>query len=62
MEQLSLTLLYEPTADLRELRANRWSYESPSLADWFARVEALPEFKVVMGRQPVGCEVLQEDV
>lgn len=62
MEQLQLTILYEATPDLASIKTKLWSLDCASAEEWFARVEVLPEFQAVMGRQPVGCEVFQEDV
>ena len=61
MEQLSLTLLYEPTPELRALQATLRSDDRASLAGWFARVEALPEFQAVLGLTPTGCELVQHE-
>jgi hypothetical protein len=62
MEQLRVTLHYEPTDDLRELQTALWSQECASFAAWCARVEALPGFAAVLGRRPVGCEISQDEV
>lgn len=63
MEQLDCTIYYEPTPELRALQVNIWSYDSVSLAQFFARVEALPEFRLVTGAHtPVRAEVDQENV
>ena len=61
-EQLSLTLLYEPVPELRERHAVLWSHDCASPAEWFARVEALPEFQAVLGLAPTGCELVQNEV
>jgi hypothetical protein len=62
MEQLQLTILYEPSQELTAVETNLWSIDCASMDDWFAQVEALPEFRVVAGRRPVGCEIFQENV
>ncbi len=62
MEQLQLTIRYAATPELEPVSTSLWSYDCASVAEWFARVEALPEFQSVIGRQPLDCEVTQEDV
>lgn len=62
MEQLQLTILYEPTPDLAAVETNLWSLDCASVDEWFARVEALPEFHAAMSGQPVACEIFQDDV
>lgn len=62
MEQLSLTLLYEPTEALREVETNLWSYDFAGLDEWRDAVQALPAFAAVAGQQPVGSEIEQSEV
>ena len=62
MEQLQLTILYEAAPELAAIETNLWSFDCASTDEWFARVEALPEFRVAADRQPVGCEFFQEEV
>ncbi|HEU4566040.1 MAG TPA: hypothetical protein VFS05_15375 [Gemmatimonadaceae bacterium] len=62
MEQLQLTIFFEPDAELRTMAMSLWSANCGSVEEWFARVEALPAFAAAFGRAPVGCEVMQETV
>jgi hypothetical protein len=63
MEQLHCIIYYEPAAELRTLNHNLWSSHCASLADFFAQVEAMPEFQVPTHRHtPLRAEIDQEDV
>ncbi len=45
MEQLKLEFTCEPTNELLKLKRNRWSFDYPSLEEYFADVESFPEFE-----------------
>lgn len=63
MEQLALTLYFAPTDELRALKTNLWSFGFASTAEFFAAVEALPEFRAVLGGPaPLRAETRQEEV
>ncbi|HEX8848273.1 MAG TPA: hypothetical protein VF761_01945, partial [Gemmatimonadaceae bacterium] len=63
MEQLSCTLYFPPTEERRALRTNLWSFGFASAAEFFAAVEALPEFRVVMaGPAPTRAATRQEEI
>ena len=63
MEQLSFTIFFEPDAELRGLETNAWSFDSPDLQTFFARVEQLPEFRVPLDRhRPRETQLFQEAV
>lgn len=63
MEQLHCILYYEPAPELRTLDRNLWSTACASLEDFFARVEAMPEFRIpAHGHVPLRVEVEQENV
>jgi hypothetical protein len=62
MEQLSLTILYEPTPGLQDLETSLWSYDFADVESWVAAVQALPEFAAAKAQTPAGCEIIQEDV
>jgi hypothetical protein len=63
MEQLHCTMYYEPTADLRTLEGNLWSSEFASVAEFFERVEEMPEFRIPLrSGTPLRAEIFQEEV
>lgn len=62
MEQLQLTVLYEPAAELRPLEASVWSSDFESLEEFFAEVEALPEFSASLAHTLTGIELFHEPV
>jgi hypothetical protein len=63
MEQLHCTIYCEPLEELGEVKTNLWSYDFPSLEEFFAAVEALPEFQLPMTVQAVRrAEIWQEQV
>lgn len=63
MEQLHCIIYYEPTPELRGLARNLWSSACASVADFFARVEGMPEFRIPAERHtPLRAELDQEDV
>lgn len=63
MEQLHCIIYYDPTPELRALDRNLWSSDCASRADFFARVEAMPEFQIPAHRHTaVRAELDQENV
>ena len=63
MEQLHCIIYYEPTSELRALDRNLWSSACASLADFFSRVEEMPEFRIPAERhRPLRAETGQEHV
>ena len=63
MEQLHCVIYYEPTPELRGLTRNLWSSACASLAEFFARVEDMPEFRIPAERhKPLRSELDQEEV
>ena len=63
MEQLHCTLYYQPTDELRALKCNLWSAHCSSLAEFFDRVEQLPEFQIpVRSSTPLRADIGQENV
>jgi hypothetical protein len=63
IEQLHYTFYYEPTDELRALKCTLWSAHCSSLAEFFDRVEQMPEFQIpVSGSTPLRAEVDQENV
>ena len=62
MEQLQLSIFYESAPDLTSVETTLWSFDCASSEEWFVRVEGLPEFGIVAHRQPIGCELFQEEV
>ncbi|HEX8211939.1 MAG TPA: hypothetical protein VF584_17315 [Longimicrobium sp.] len=62
MEQLQLTVLYEPASELRPLEVSLWSSDCGSLEEFFAEVEALPGFSAPGAHPPTGSELFYEQV
>lgn len=63
MEQLHCVIYYEPTDELRALTRNLWSSACDSVADFFARIVEMPEYRVPVERYtPLRAETDQEDV
>jgi hypothetical protein len=63
MEQLDCSLLFEPDAELQHLKKEMWSYDFGSAEDFFAAVEALPEFDVALqARNPLRMEIFHNEV
>ena len=63
MEQLHCTMYYAPAPELRALTRNLWSYDCASLAEFFARVEAMPEFQIPVNEHvPLRAAIDQENV
>jgi len=62
MEQLQLTVLYEPASELRPLDTDLWSSDFGSLEDFFSAVEALPGFSAPLAHPPTGSELFYEQV
>jgi hypothetical protein len=62
MEQLSLTILYEPVPGLQDVETSLWSYDFADVDAWAAAVQALPEFAAAKAQPPAGCEISQEPV
>lgn len=62
MEQLDCAVLFEPDPELRTLETSLWSSEFDSAEEFFAAVEALPEFQALRGRTPVGLELVHDEV
>lgn len=63
MEQLGCTVLYEPAGELAAFDMNLWSFDCGSVAEFFARVEAMPEFQIPTARfAPLRAAIDQEAV
>lgn len=62
MEHVELNLLYDTAPELMEFETTLWSYDFATLEEWVKAVEQLPEFRMALDRNPVGCEVRQEEV
>ena len=48
--QLHCEFRFTPTDEMAELDTNLWSFDYPTLDDYFAAVEGLPEFQATVGR------------
>jgi hypothetical protein len=57
MEQLQLTVLYEPAPELRPLEVSLWSSDCGSLEEFFTEVEALPGFSIPAAHPSTGSEL-----
>lgn len=63
MQQLHMLFHFAPTPALAALVTSAWSSDSPSLDEFFARVEAMPEFRTPVTQcRPLRFELFQEDV
>jgi hypothetical protein len=60
MEQLNLELTCKPTKELLHIQRNRWSFDYPSIAEYFADVENSPEFKTALGHSSWQATVQQK--
>jgi len=63
MEQLHCTVYYAPAPELDALQGDLWSEQGGPLQEFFARVEAMPEFEIpTQSHSPVRAEIDQENV
>lgn len=62
LEQLHLEFTAQPTEVLSGLRRDLWAFEYPSLAQYFADVESLPEFLIALTHSKWQVELRQERV
>ena len=63
MEQLALTLYFEPTEELKNLETSLWTYDCNSTDEFFQRVEGMDSFTIPIERYiPLRCEVYQGKV
>ena len=61
-EQLHLEFTSRPTAELSGVQRDRWAFDYPSLAQYFADVESFSEFHVALTHSKWQVEVRQERV
>ena len=61
-EQLHCQMTCLPTPEVRGIVADLWSFAYPTLDDYFAAVEALPEFATATRQAQYGLRVFREHV
>jgi hypothetical protein len=62
MEQLHLLLTCTPTPELLSLTRNHWSFDYPSLGEYFADVENFSEFQIALKHSSWAASVQQQQV
>jgi hypothetical protein len=63
MEQLQLTVYFEPNDVLQEFKTNLWTSDCDSWDDFFNKVEQMKEFKTTLHDfSPLRAEVYQEQI
>lgn len=63
MEQLNLTLYFQPHAELETLETTLWTYDCNSVEEFFQNIEMMKSFKIPSKKYtPLRCEVYQSDV
>ena len=62
MEQLHLLFTCAPTPELLPLTRNHWSFDYPSLGEYFADVENFPEFQTALQHSSWAVNVQQQQV
>jgi hypothetical protein len=62
IEQLHCEFLFEPTNELKKLKATEWSMDYDDKDGFFNHIENIKEFKIPLNLKPKKTEIYQEEV